>query len=349
MNITFMIGNGFDINCGLKCTYRDVYNEYVKEPSSSASVEKFKKEIASDLQTWADFEVAMAEHMSSFLYEKDFLLCLRDFKKYLNFYLKKEEGKFTKLLLDDQIRFETDKEMIQSLNTFYRGISHNLDHQIEEMLHSSAPFLRAITFNYTSIFDELYNHIKGSKEDYVLHIHGSLSDNDIVLGMDNTKQLPLTAFQLSERTERAFIKPTFNKIFDETRFTKAMTWIQNSTVICVYGLSLGDSDYTWRNMLFKWLLEDNSRHLFLYDYKYSSLSNLTADEKFDYEDEAKESLFHLWKALKSEQTACMDRIHIPCGRNIFNIGTIFQKKLEESSINEKSKKDLLKELNNKAG
>lgn len=349
MDITFIIGNGFDINCGMKCTYRDVYKGYVKEPSASPVVAKFKKEIASDIQTWADFEVAMAQYLPNFFYEKEFLLCLRDFKKYLSLHLKKEDEKFSNLLSDIEITNKTNREMVHSLNTFYHGISHNLDYQIETLIRKSSPYFRAITFNYTSVFDRLYTPLKGAKEDNVLHIHGSLKDNDIVLGMDNMKQLPTTPFQLSTRAERAFIKPMFNKAFDEARFTKAMSWIQSSTIICVYGLSLGESDFTWRNLLFKWLLEDNSRHLFLYDYSCSSLSNLTADEKLDYEDDAKEQLLTSWKVLRSEQRACIDRIHIPCGRNIFNIGTILQKELDKSEISENSKQNTLSKLSNIAG
>lgn len=339
MDITFIIGNGFDINCGLKCTYRDVYKGYVKEPSTSPVIATFKKNIASDIQTWADFEVAMAEYLPNFMYEKDFLLCLRDFKKYLSFHLKKEDEKFSKFLSDTRIANKTHQEMTHSFNTFYRGISHNLDHQIEALFRRSAPYFRVITFNYTSFFDKLYSPIKGSKEGKVLHIHGSLKDNDIVLGMDNLRQLPTAPFQLSARAERAFIKPMFNKAFDEDRFTKAVSWIQSSTIICVYGLSLGKSDFTWRNLLRKWLLEDNSRHLFLYDYSRSSLSNLTADEKLDYEDDTKEQLLASWKIPVNEQRTCFDRIHIPCGRNIFNIGTILQEELEKSETSEKSIKD----------
>lgn len=335
MTVTFIIGNGFDINCGLKCTYKDIYQGYVKETSKSLVIDKFKEDIASDIPTWADFEVAMAQYLPNFYSEKDFLLCLRDFKKYLTFHLKKEDEKISKLLLDPQIANEIKREMTHSFITFYHGISHNLDHQIETLFQKSAPYFRAITFNYTSVFEELYHHIKVSKEDDVLHIHGSLKDNDIVLGMDSMNQLPTAPFELSTRAERAFIKPVFNEVFDEVRFTNAISWIQNSTIICVYGLSLGESDFTWRNLLCKWLLEDNSHHLFLYDYSRSSLSNLTADEKLDYEDDSKEQLLTSWEVPINERKNCIDRIHIPCGRNIFNIGAILQKELEKSNINER--------------
>lgn len=33
MNITFLIGNGFDLNCGLKSKYSDVYDQYCSTQS----------------------------------------------------------------------------------------------------------------------------------------------------------------------------------------------------------------------------------------------------------------------------------------------------------------------------
>ena len=42
-SITFMIGNGFDLACGLKSRYTDTYEGYVSSDSSSPVIEKFKK------------------------------------------------------------------------------------------------------------------------------------------------------------------------------------------------------------------------------------------------------------------------------------------------------------------
>ena len=48
----------------------------------------------------------------------------------------------------------------------------------------------------------------------------------------------------------------------------------------------------------------------------------TADEKMDKEDDEKEKLLAEWGVTNEE---LLDQIHIPCGRNIFNI----EKKLME--------------------
>jgi len=44
MNIVFIIGNGFDLNLGLKTKYTDVYKDYCKTSTSDSElIRRFKK------------------------------------------------------------------------------------------------------------------------------------------------------------------------------------------------------------------------------------------------------------------------------------------------------------------
>ena len=46
MNVTFMIGNGFDLGIGLRTAYSDFYKVYCKTNSKdSPEVRKFKSEL----------------------------------------------------------------------------------------------------------------------------------------------------------------------------------------------------------------------------------------------------------------------------------------------------------------
>ena len=73
MSTLFLIGNGFDLNCGMKTAYRDIYPGYVKEPSESNIIFNFKKSIAEDINTWGDFELAMAEYAGTLKNEAELL------------------------------------------------------------------------------------------------------------------------------------------------------------------------------------------------------------------------------------------------------------------------------------
>ena len=313
-----MIGNGFDINCGMKCKYRDVYKGYINAQSNSNIIEQFKKRIGDNIDTWADFEVAMAADMVNFKNEKDFLFCLRDFKKYLDQYLGNEEEKVLKQLNVNQIENLVRDEVNDSLNYFYDGISHNLTEEIAGKIFTQEVKYYAISFNYTSVFDNVFSSATGISASNVIHIHGKLKD-DPVVGMDNFEQLPKVPYYISNKGKRAFIKSVFNDAFDKARVKSAEDIIALSDVICVFGMSLGESDLKWRNLLLQWLESTKNTYLFLYNYECSCLVNLTADERLDHEEDAKLKILENFELESFRIENLMKRIHIPCGKNIFNI------------------------------
>ena len=48
MNVTFMIGNGFDLRLGMKTRYTDMYDGYISTPSDNEIIEIFKATLKSD-------------------------------------------------------------------------------------------------------------------------------------------------------------------------------------------------------------------------------------------------------------------------------------------------------------
>ena len=77
MNITYLIGNGFDIKLGLKNRYIDFYKSYVAMPSETDPlvVKTFKAEINDFIKKelnkedigidWRDLEVALGKYTSN--------------------------------------------------------------------------------------------------------------------------------------------------------------------------------------------------------------------------------------------------------------------------------------------
>ena len=109
--------------------------------------------------------------------------------------------------------------------------------------------------------------------------------------------------------------------------------------ICVYGMSLGDSDMSWRNEIIEWLRGDKQHHLFVYKYSFSDLKFFTATEKLDIEDDAKEQLLLEWGIDDDE---LLNQIHIPCGKNIFNVENVINAVLHKK--NERKKAELKKKI-----
>ena len=153
-------------------------------------------------------------------------------------------------------------------------------------------------------------------------------NDDVVLGMDSLEQLPQVKYNISRKIERAFIKTKFNAGYDKKRVNAAKKALESSDIICVYGMSLGDSDLTWRTALFQWLRAKPDAHLFLYDFKCSCMSGMTVDERMDNEEDAKYELLQKMEIDVKEIDRYLSQIHIPCGKNIFNVATAIQNGLD---------------------
>ena len=112
----------------------------------------------------------------------------------------------------------------------------------------------------------------GAPASQIIHIHGKLGD-DPTLGIDNENQWK-AAYPLSRNGKRAFVKPFFNEEYDRMRVVEAVNIINSADTICTYGLTLGESDLTWRNVLIDWLQRNTKNHLFVYRYGISHKSYL---------------------------------------------------------------------------
>jgi len=330
MNITFLIGNGFDLNCGLKTSYKDVYNGYCKiNETDSELIKNFKKNIKSDYETWGDFEWAMAKNINDFKSEDDFVKCLTDFKIYLIKYLSEEKKNFLERYDNNSVRIVVNQEISNSINNFYKDVTNNITDNVYKQIKIAKNITYTfISFNYTSILYEDI-HFKSSSYKFI-NIHGSLENKDSVLGIDNEKQLNLKNFKLSNKGRLSFIKPIFNEKYDKNRFVNANNAIWESDIICVYGMSLGESDLTWKKLITDWLdyiSSDANKHLFIYDYKNYRKNVYLKDQQMIEEESAKENF--IVEKLKIEKTndkfeKYFNKIHMPF-KNIFNINETINK------------------------
>ena len=103
--ITFLVGNGFDVNLGIKTSYYNFYEWYLKQKNNSEIIKQFKQEIANEIKdknipeserTWADFETGMGKYTSKFTPEtvEDFLDCYEDAQESIVKYLKEQLDSF---------------------------------------------------------------------------------------------------------------------------------------------------------------------------------------------------------------------------------------------------------------
>ena len=329
--ITFILGNGFDLSLHMKTSYSDVYNTYVETTSSSKTIDIFKNELKNrkTFDKWSDFEMGMAEYAESFSREEELIECVRDFKQHMVEHLRKEDKNIKNLIQSDLYSLSLITELDRSFENFYKGFSPNVKLEIERLTNNNSWNFNVITFNYTMsleyLFASKFKHKKIGMES-PLHIHGDLY-NDVVLGVDNIDQIKNKTYKLTNKGLRAFVKTIFNEQYDINRVARAKKMISNSSIICTYGFSLGDSDQLWVNLIVDWLRKDTSHHLVVYEYDTNTYNRCIYDELMDVEDEKKENLMRRLGILNSN---IENQIHIPVGYDIFKFD--FKKAYPENSI-----------------
>ncbi|MFS7002814.1 AbiH family protein [Carnobacterium maltaromaticum] len=140
MNFTFIIGNGFDINLGLRTKYTDFY-EYIKKNNLLESNIFFEK-IREDIKYWEDFE-KMLGIMTCF--DKDISLFMKRINQcHLNIGSEEVEN-LAKHLLGDGTKAITWKKYNKDLKEFYTEFRKYLELEEKRIEISDKENSRRIT------------------------------------------------------------------------------------------------------------------------------------------------------------------------------------------------------------
>ena len=273
MNIVHVIGNGFDLNQGLPTSYAHFYEYYFQlrpQKSDSESVLKLREKLRDrlyDEQTdrWADLEKTLGELTTEFETESEFEEAYLDIYSHLLKYLKavydnSEVAKFEKLE-----------------ETIYRDLAMPWKHlvlrdrvELENSLPSEDVHVNIINFNYTNTLDRLCDLPKNVGKnmgrhdnritiyDGCQHVHHKLESKDIILGVDNANQILNERFRGDETVQNYLIKPQTNTGLGNMVDARCAEIIRRARIICIYGMSIGETDTTWWKEIGNRLLTDNT-------------------------------------------------------------------------------------------
>jgi len=255
MKIVYLIGNGFDLNLGLKTGYYDFYKKYIKQKSKNDDEKNFKAELTKTLsgkdKKWSDFESAFGQYAGEFEDEKRYITLYDDIVDSLSKYIQSQNKEFD-LIKEDQMKLKND------LFNFDKYLS-NSDKQIFMKLKReyswSSYVANVISFNYTQTFENLFcykNHelVVGNRGSYnnilksVMHIHGTTTKN-LVLGVYDKEQINNLQFQKNKNLQDCLIKPQIYKNLGHMLDTDALALIKEANSICVFGMSFGTTDRGW--------------------------------------------------------------------------------------------------------
>lgn len=322
MNVTYLIGNGFNLHLGMKTSFKDICEAYVKEKSDNEIINKFKivlKKDSPEYKNWSDFEIAMGKYSENYDKFEDFKLCVHSFRSFMVNYLRKEEKKYTDFLEQYQIPNYKFNVLLSNLcDSIYFSPRNAVVEDLKQRGTINESF---VSFNYTTILDKVvyfYNNGVNTIKKYsdVVHIHNDLSGS-ILFGIDNEEQIANVTFRGDKRKNRTFIKPFINNEMEYNKVRKVINTIRTSDVICVYGMSFGDSDLTWKSEVLNWLEDDESHILVYFDYNDLSFEKHDSDDILNLEDDLKIRLLEKMGCTENYD-ALMEQIIIPINEDLID-------------------------------
>lgn len=191
---------------------------------------------------------------------------------------------------------------------------------------------KAITFNYTNCVDKIWNSVSKEPVGYhiyknmkksegfaeVLHIHGSLEDNEMIIGVNDETQISNKELLNKEEFRWAFIKPYLNKAIGQRKTERAQNIIKNSKIICLYGLSIGITDNIWWEYIGEWLNREDDNLLMIYNYD-QSYSEGHAVTRLIYENQIRNVFLNNTKLDGRNKENVKHRIIVYNNQSVFSI------------------------------
>lgn len=330
MNITLMIGNGFDINLGLKTSYHSFLQYYRQPtPSDTPTICRFKEMIDRNLDKWSDVELALGECTQHFTGEHgsdEFFECYDDIFDSLARYLAHAEQRL------NSCSPEVLREgMLHALNTWEQGFRTQRKARIDQALiqHSGGYHFNFLVFNYTRTLDRCLAALTHPRKtgirmhngttyansvEQVVHVHG-FTDRDMILGVNDRSQIAddnVFANRLIFDTDR-LIKIAANRLYEENTDETAHQILRESHLLYVYGMSLGDTDQLWWQRVEELMHQRPTLHVIIYSHN-APQDQLHYARFLQHENQIQLRLLNFFRDPPKD---IMERIHVT-GYNIFS-------------------------------
>lgn len=282
MNITFLVGNGFDIACGLHTSYRDFYDWLFAHQSSDIRVERLKLSLKDDISEnkndWADFELWLGHYTGHFndSLTVEFLDSYDSINNAMIEFVSEERNKYSNSFKSPELI----NELRNTLVNFTEELDPESKNQIDSILNARPDNAVAqfITFNYTNCIDLTVDELSKEplleqvtrngtrrflvKKD-VIHVHGSLSQYPII-GVSEEKYVENREMLSNAEVSEALIKEKSVHSVGQFWYRDARNSLESSQIICIFGSSLGASDSLWWKAIVSWLKGSSSRHLIVF-------------------------------------------------------------------------------------
>lgn len=287
MNVTFLIGNGFDLNLGLKTKYTDFLAEYRNiSCDENSSLGFFRKELLKDEKLWSNAEIAFGaitknfkEHKEKYTAE-EYCMCHEDFCNNLAKYLIAQEQQIKYIEQTSRIVNGFSKGILNYNKGFREAEKENLDRVVSSILGEIE--FNFINFNYTQTLDMCVSAVKKvngilgkrttnsivfNRIGKVLHVHGTV-DKDMVLGVNDISQIGDNSLFSGYDDEfiNQIIKIKTNEMNGEHTDEKVFRLLKSSDLIYIYGMACGATDKLWWGRICDIMNKNKKLHLIIHKF-----------------------------------------------------------------------------------
>ena len=348
MNITYFIGNGFDVNIGLKSSYADFYKSYVNNhPDNEPDVvTRFKNKIndciknesqKEDIQKfdWRDLEVALGQFTNQ-MNEKEAEILYLDINDSLKSYLIKEYEYFDVEAFD---RSDFYNQITNPVTTQFNRITANILKNYY-LNCSGDENLNIINFNYTRTIEELAD-FKGKRLaigvsftgrkaflNSVHHIHQTLQDDEILVGVNDVSQIANPKIRDNRLLCNMYVKPNTNTLLGSGVNQDCEAIISNSDLFVVFGTSAGITDQNWWKLVCKRLVNSNARLIyFVHQSEKIHHQNLYLEEMA--QEEISKLFEHAGMDLSAITENIMKRCYVSFSDTMFKLPVTYNERIKQ--------------------
>lgn len=265
--ITYLIGNGFDISAGLNTRYSDFYKYMIsKYESGECSKNDILENIKNNSDLWSNLELGLGEYTQEIADDIGKLEKFFDEKFQIDTMLMKYLR-----IEQERIDWENNNSIQKVRNDFSKYIYnfYNLFTPVErdeilKICSNSNSAYKVISFNYTNVIKKCIDLISNNIE--LLYLHGSLEKNNAILGVNDSEQIKNDFFKNSDEMLICMNKLEINNDIGEYTISKAKSILKNSNIICIYGMSIGDTDKYWWQEIINNLKEGLTEMVIIFSY-----------------------------------------------------------------------------------
>lgn len=362
MNVTFLIGNGFDINLNLNTSYSSFY-KYLEEKypikdniqKDAHMIYRIINDINDDKskpleeKLWSDFEMGLGLFTNK--------ITINDIDEFNSTRLKLKED-----LAEYLIKASDSLSLISNKSDLYQSFVYSMTNFASELTPKDKNtitnrrkvrediYYNVITFNYTNSFETIMNKIEVGEfknitshlvesvkyQDFlgrIIHIHGTY-DSRMITGLNDKSQIANPELRDNEDLIHTFIKPQINSDCGELIDQKAIDLIRDTSIFVVFGMSYGATDKIWWQKICDIMLNNSSIYLVLFEIN-SKCKKIHLENEYSIKNSIKEKSFNGLELNDDQKKKIAPRILIT-----FNSSKMF-KFAEPPKLNNEQKPKIL--------